>query len=772
MSNQKLNCSTSNPCGRNGYCEKNEHGEYYCSCIFWWSGQICNELTNSGIQVIILGCLLGLLIGVYYGLIIYRMTTRKTQQKKDKQNYKFSIGIKFNIHRSFYVFISLILIIASSGLIIKWFMIQSIHNIIVDQYRHNLSLFYKPHGICQVINYRKTNLIMFPMSCLLIFIFAFEYKRILFGAKQYSDCYFLPVPIDFFTNINRTFVAVTFAIAANELLEIANEAFSDTYSFNNGIVLVYLQQIFKVLLMGFRYYPILAAVCIDSKLSLLLGTFYSWIELPMTILEQGLCQPRYYENAQKINDTYLNFLFEYYGTGSFLLIIDLLTDIPRYACLSYIIIELSRRIGKKFLYEIKTDYLTQEEKVLLNALQVNSVEMMYLRNLFQSNKRVVKSNQWIYEWRNDFRFSSRILCLYSLIFLFLYFFLIQVCVQVLPYMIELQQFIQNSINSFRGNQSIHSIPVLVRPFLLAVLIGSSIVVIQLLLLLVSIRRNLFQVYRGDQSEIPRRNRSNYKTYAIGNFHFAGYLIAYVLWGLVLIISFLFILLVFIDIVITFSLFYIIELILKHLIPVLLIAYFKVYLNKFLARFAFLQDDGDVLAINNRRILMIFLYFNFFLDAFLGLFSSVGRLLKSVMGGIFYMCRLDYSPLGRKLESWDDGFNAYCGFIHTECTHRHPILLLFTAYLLDMNKKKSKPIAITNPLAISIDVTSKNEEEIRKRRRRIIQKWQMIVFLIRNPLFVFYRKAYFKQFHFVENHLAQWRNNVQVTQMMLRRLNSV
>ncbi|CAF4335050.1 unnamed protein product [Adineta steineri] len=143
-----------------------------------------------------------------------------------------------------------------------------------------------------------------------------------------------------------------------------------------------------------------------------------------------------------------------------------------------------------------------------------------------------------------------------------------------------------------------------------------------------------------------------------------------------------------------------------------------------------------------------------------------------MGGILYMCRLDYSPLGRKLESWDDGFNAYCGFIHTECTHRHPILLLFTAYLLDMNKKKSKPITITNPLAISTDLTLQNEEEIRKRRRRIIQKWQMIVFLIRNPLFVFYRKAYFKQFHFVENHLVQWRNNVQVTQMMLRRLNSV
>ncbi|UJR17546.1 hypothetical protein I4U23_004442 [Adineta vaga] len=56
MSIETLNCSISNPCGRNGYCEKNHDGKFYCKCKFWWSGRICDELTNSGIQVIILGC--------------------------------------------------------------------------------------------------------------------------------------------------------------------------------------------------------------------------------------------------------------------------------------------------------------------------------------------------------------------------------------------------------------------------------------------------------------------------------------------------------------------------------------------------------------------------------------------------------------------------------------------------------------------------------------------------------------------------------------------
>ena len=65
---------------------------------------------------------------------------------------------------------------------------------------------------------------------------------------------------------------------------------------------------------------------------------------------------------------------------------------------------------------------------------------------------------------------------------------------------------------------------------------------------------------------------------------------------------------------------------------------------------------------------------------------------SALGGIVYMCRLDYSPLGRKLETWDSGYSSYCGFIHTECTHRHPILLVFAGHLLDLSKKKHKSIS--------------------------------------------------------------------------------
>ena len=96
----------------------------------------------------------------------------------------------------------------------------------------------------------------------------------------------------------------------------------------------------------------------------------------------------------------------------------------------------------------------------------------------------------------------------------------------------------------------------------------------------------------------------------------------------------------------------------------------------------LYECGDVLALNNRRILMIFIYFNFFLDAFLGVVTAIVRLIESILGTIFYMCRLDYAPLGRKLEHFDSGFSSYCGFIHIECSHRHPVMLVFVSHLFN------------------------------------------------------------------------------------------
>jgi hypothetical protein len=263
------------------------------------------------------------------------------------------------------------------------------------------------------------------------------------------------------------------------------------------------------------------------------------------------------------------------------------------------------------------------------------------------------------------------------------------------------------------------LPDFVRPFLLSVFTALIITIMQLLVMLAGIRRNLLQAFRGDASEIPRRVASNNVSYVTGNFHFAGYLIGYVILAYVFLVFFALIIFMGIDAFFTYGNVRTLEYFLKWLIPFLLFMIFKMYLNKFLGRYVFLQYYGDVLSINNRRAFMIFIYFNFFLDAFLGLFAAIGRILKSIFGGIIYMCRLDYSPLGRKLETVDAGFNAYCGLIYMECAHRHPILLCFVSHLLRAHLYPTR----TNRLS------------------KAKHKWRLAVFLLNNPFMIYQRKQF-------------------------------
>ena len=241
--------------------------------------------------------------------------------------------------------------------------------------------------------------------------------------------------------------------------------------------------------------------------------------------------------------------------------------------------------------------------------------------------------------------------------------------------------------------------------------------IQLLVLLASIRRNLLQAFRGDNSEIPRYNSRENINYARNSIHFAGYLIGYVLWGYLLVAVFSLVVGLIVDILITYGLVQIIETGMIISAPSLLLAIFQYYSSQLLGQYVFLQKGGDVLSINHRRILMVYLYFNFFLDAFLGFLSSIIRVVKSAIGGIIYMCRLDYSSLGRKLETYDAGFSAYCGFIHMEYAHRHPVLLYFTSLLIRQQLYGSGE----------------------KRWSRARCRWYLAIFLLRNPTLVYRRR---------------------------------
>ncbi|CAF4519995.1 unnamed protein product, partial [Rotaria sp. Silwood2] len=662
ITNDQQNCSTYDPCGSNGYCIDNTDGQWSCQCKFWWNGTLCDQQTNSGKQVIALG--------------------------------------------------------------------------------------------------------LFPVSCFIIVICIVITKRTSLLRNRCYGHIAPPVPADFLSHIDRKFAAIIFAICADELFVIVRNFFNNSSSSNNkGIILEYSDRVLEVLIIGFRYYPLLAVVYLDLILALFCGTIYAWLDYSITIVNQAMCTSDYYITFEDYNTTNngssLHEKLEYYGTGSQLLILQLCTDIPRFLCLAYISIKLPTLLVDKIYKRLKKSSLSQEEqmlltltreeRILLRASQPNSSEMLYVRNLFRSADQRPRTchlfgrliPKFIYEWRDDFYFSTRVLCVYSSIIFLLFFITVQACVQILPTLHSIQITMQTffnvisvfndnnentmySITEIKPQQSEFPVPNLQRPYVLAVTLTVLITIIQLLALLANIRRNLFQSFRGDDSEIPRRQRSKYILYAIGNMHFAGYFIGYLIWGYIIIAIFASILCICIEALIIYRNARFLEYILKAIIPTLLLIYFKKYLNMLLAQYIFLQHCGKVLAINNRRMLMIFIYFNFFLDAFLGFISSIIRLIKSVMAGMLYMCRLDYSPLGRKLELYDGGFNAYCGFIHSECVHRHPVMLVFVSHMLRQCKMKQflhnrafDDLIINNDK--SFMMISKDQ---RKKSLRAIHKWHL------------------------------------------------
>lgn len=199
---------------------------------------------------------------------------------------------------------------------------------------------------------------------------------------------------------------------------------------------MYLLQILRVFVIGFRCYPILAAVYINNWFSLTCATLFIWFDFSMTIAYNNLCKNDYYQSEEEFNKTldnktikYLN----YYGAGSKLLFIQLLTDAPRYLCLAYLSITLPTLLFKRIrLRDQNKISLTREQRTLLYSSLPSSVEARYVKRLLGSDNTIVPTSRFsqtfrfIYEWRDDFRFSARVVCVYASTLLLVFLLTIQV----------------------------------------------------------------------------------------------------------------------------------------------------------------------------------------------------------------------------------------------------------------------------------------------------------------------------------------------------------
>lgn len=97
------------------------------------------------------------------------------------------------------------------------------------------------------------NVFTFPLACFIILIFAVITKRVSPHCTKFCKGYIgIPVPLDFFAHIKRGLAAVIFTIFADELLNIANAAWSgDNPSSGRGPLLLKICHSLKSLLFFF-----------------------------------------------------------------------------------------------------------------------------------------------------------------------------------------------------------------------------------------------------------------------------------------------------------------------------------------------------------------------------------------------------------------------------------------------------------------------------------------------------------------------------------------
>ena len=359
----------------------------------------------------------------------------------------------------------LTLLVAAVMLLIKWSLIKSIHNHVADQFQRNQSVYFERISLCATMEEHEFNIITFPVACLIVVICIVSTKRISLLRKACHGYGAPPIPVDFISHLNRKFAAIIFAIIADELLDVVASVIGNSTSSGDGVLVKFLLRVLKVLIMGFRFYPLLACIYIDTGLTLTCASFYIWLDFAFTIIKQGACRPTYYPTYDDFltNSTDVSMKFRYYGTGSALIAVQLGMDVPRYLCLAYLSVKLPVMLIRKVLLLRKPrqpdDHQTavawtRSEEILLRMADPTSVETRYVKNLLRSARQQPTSEaliarlipQSIYQWRDDFRFSTRILCIYASIFLLLFFVTTQACVEFVPALHELQADLQPIIN--------------------------------------------------------------------------------------------------------------------------------------------------------------------------------------------------------------------------------------------------------------------------------------------------------------------------------------
>ncbi len=229
---------------------------------------------------------------------------------------------------------------------------------------------------------------------------------------------------------------------------------------------------------------------------------------------------------------------------------------------------------------------------------------------------------------------------------------------------------------------------------------------------------------------PKSYFSNRKI-VVSSFNYAGYVVTYTTWGFL----FLFALISFLTFqVATLFVFgstnifgaFLLVILVPFVVSLILIRLLNRLVSSLFAKFCFLQRKSKVLALKNLRTYSLFLYFKFFYDCFTGLAFCLVRMFNSILLGVLFMSRVDYSFMGRGLERMDPAFMSYIGYLHWESHHTNPIAIVFCEMMRKVKQEKRTMASLSSCLSIDYNQTKRNQ---------IINRWKLCYLLIKNPVLI-------------------------------------
>ncbi|XP_002731071.2 stimulated by retinoic acid gene 6 protein-like [Saccoglossus kowalevskii] len=507
--------------------------------------------------------------------------------------------------------------------------------------------------------------------------------------------------------------------------------------------------ILAVFVYGLSYYPIFVCIAMESIVSYLIGTLYScgWCFVVIT----GFIQCTSAENMTPAH-------------------FDIIFDLPLTLCSVYLAIRFPVLLIKSIVDAVKTKThrLTLKEKLSKNYQAVYVKHVFKKKNTSEMKGHSSEEKTFLkcikvccqkicYQSVPGFRYSPRIICALVVGTIVIYKIYALCAGPYSLYIDTLYDFIAGTgpyieILGFNSTETIGVIQYYIRVGKVCYFVGLStsfgMSLVIIFLIFVNYRENVLNLYKGRSNFIPEIESISNDSKVVSCVRYAGFQVGYLIWGFIVqailfgLLSLGLAYLVFIPLIDGYGKF-ILDFAMS-IWPAIVIGFALTILQRLLARFVFLQDNGRTFALNNRRLFHNFSYLMFFFNMFLGLFSCLMRIVKAIILGTALLSRIDSSTLSKKFERFDPGFMAYVGFLHVETAHTNPIMVTFCHILIHLNNERKQLESTYNSQQLD-DFGMKGSTANNLRRRRIARnRWFLAYTLQRNPVMAVKRQLLFKR----------------------------